>query len=485
MINIQTIENNGKTIENLVEEKKDKWISLSDKIWNIAEIRYDEYRSAELIYKALESEGFTVEKDLAGIPTAFVGSFGSGSPVVAILGEYDALSGLSQKGGVTCAEPIETGGNGHGCGHNLLGTASLAAAVALKDMMIKEGLQGTIRYYGCPAEEGGSGKTFMARSGCFNDVDFALTWHPWTTNTILPGNSLANCQVYYKFKGKSAHAAVQPHLGRSALDAVELMNVGVNYLREHIISDARVHYAITNTGGFSPNVVQAEAEVLYLIRAPKTNQVQEIYKRVCDIARGAALMTGTEVEIVFDKACSNLVPNVTLNAKMAEVLEGIGVPTYSEQEIQFAKELQATLSKEDIMNDIGKFPKEVAEKVKDTPIFDVIYPYSDAIADEPLGGSTDVGDVSWIVPTAQVGTACWVLGTPAHTWQVVTIGSTSIAHKGMLLAGKVLAGTAFEVMQNPELLEKAKLELKERLGDDAYQNPIPLEVLPRVKKNNI
>lgn len=481
MSNVQIMENHIQNIANLVEGKKDKWTSVSDKIWEIAEIRYDEYRSAEVICEALESEGFSVERNLADIPTAFVGSFGSGNPVVAILGEYDALSGLSQKGGVACAEPVEAGGNGHGCGHNLLGTGSLAAAVALKDMMEKEGLQGTVRYYGCPAEEGGSGKTYMARSGCFNDVDFALSWHPWTNNRVLPGNSLANCQVYYKFKGKSAHAAVQPHLGRSALDAVELMNVGVNYLREHIISEARVHYAITNTGGLSPNVVQAEAEVLYLIRAPKTNQVQEIYKRVCDIARGAALMTGTEVEIVFDKACSNLVPNVTLNAKMAEVLKEIGAPTYSEQEIQFAKELQATLSKEDIMNDISKFPKEVSEKIKNTPIFDMIYPYSDSIADEPLGGSTDVGDVSWIVPTAQVGTACWVLGTPAHTWQVVTIGSTSIGHKGMLLAGKVMAGTALEVIKNPELLKKAKEELKDRLGDDAYQNPIPAEVLPRIK----
>ncbi|NWQ41959.1 amidohydrolase [Bacillus sp. EB106-08-02-XG196] len=470
-------------IINLIDEKKDKWISMSNQIWEFAETRFDEFRSADLICRSLESEGFSVQKGLAGIDTAFVGSYGSGSPVVAILGEYDALSGLSQKSGVSVYDPIEPGGNGHGCGHNLLGTGSLAAAVALKDMMEKEGLQGTVKYYGCPAEEGGSGKTYMAREGCFNDVDFALSWHPWTTNTILPGNSLANCQVYFKFKGKSAHAAVQPHLGRSALDAVELMNVGVNYLREHIISEARVHYAITNTGGFSPNVVQAEAEVLYLIRAPKTPQVQEIYERVCNIAKGAALMTGTEVEIVFDKACSNLMGNVTLNAKMAEVFEEVGVPSYTEEEIRFAKQLHASLSEEDKANEISKLPKEIARNLKDKPIFDMVYPYSDDIADAPLGGSTDVGDVSWIVPTAQVGTACWVLGTPAHTWQVVSIGSTSIGHKGMLQAGKVLAGTALEVMKDPELLEKCKQELKERLGNNVYQCPIPKEILPAQNRN--
>lgn len=461
-----------------IEQKKEKFIQVSNQIWEFAETRFQEFRSAELICQTLESEGFSVKKGIAGMPTAFVGSFGSGSPVVAILGEYDALSGLSQKGGESIFDPIEKGGNGHGCGHNLLGTGSLAAAVALKDMMKQEGLQGTVRYYGCPAEEGGSGKTFMARSGCFDDVDFALCWHPWTTNTILPGKSLANYQVYFKFKGKSAHAAVQPHLGRSALDAVELMNVGVNYLREHIIPEARVHYAITNTGGFSPNVVQAEAEVLYLIRAPKTPQVQEIYERVCKIARGAALMTETEVEIVFNKACSNLIPSTTLNAKMAEVMQKIGAPSYNEEEIRFAEKLQATLTDGDRANEINNLPKEVAEYLKDKAISDINNPYKDDLAEKPLNGSTDVGDVSWIVPTAQIGTACWVLGTPAHTWQVVTIGATSIGHKGMLQAGKIMAGTAFDVMKNPELLAKSKRELKERLGDNTYKCPIPEEVLP-------
>ncbi|MGX9134744.1 M20 family metallopeptidase [Rummeliibacillus sp. JY-2-4R] len=462
----------------LIEDKKQKWIDTSKEIWEYAETRFTEHKSAKLLTSVLEEEGFLVERGIAEMPTAFVASFGSGKPVVAILGEYDALSGLSQEGGEITANPIVSGGNGHGCGHNLLGTASLAAAVALKDYMEQEGIIGTVKYFGCPAEEGGSGKTYMARAGVFKDVDFALCWHPWTVNRILPGNSLANIQAFFRFKGKSSHAAVSPHLGRSALDAVELMNVGVNYLREHIIQDARVHYAVTNTGGFSPNVVQENAEVLYLVRAPKNQQVEEIYERVCDIAKGAALMTGTDVEIVFDKACSNVIPNNTLNTKMAEVFNEIGVPVYSEEEMDFARKLQSTLTKEDIQSDLNNLPKEFAGKLKDKSIADIIKPYFDRDIDEKLGGSSDVGDVSWLVPTAQVGTACWVIGTPAHTWQVVSIGATSIGQKGMLQAGKVIAGTALEVMKNPELLAKAKAELEESLDGNRYKCPIPQSIKP-------
>src|SRR5699024_4100684 len=251
----------------------------------------------------LKAEGFQVERDVGGIETAFIATYGDGSPVIGILGEYDALSGMSQQAGVPTKTPIKEGDNGHGCGHNLLGVGSLGAVLAVKQMIDERQLSGTIRYYGCPAEEGGSGKTYMVRAGLFDDVDIALTWHPGTSNSIMCGQSLANYQVYYKFKGKSSHATISPHLRRSALDAVELMNVGVNYLREHIIPEARVHYAVTHTGGHSPNVVQAEAEVLYLMRAPQVDDVEHIYKRINDIAKGAALMTGTEVDIVFDKAC--------------------------------------------------------------------------------------------------------------------------------------------------------------------------------------
>ncbi|MGM0714712.1 M20 family metallopeptidase [Brevibacillus parabrevis] len=464
-----------KRIAEMIESKRDSFIKVSDRIWEFAETRFQEYQSAELLAQTLESEGFQVERGVGGIQTAFIGSFGSGTPVVAILGEFDALSGMSQKKGQAKEEPEVPGANGHGCGHNLLGTASLAAAVAVKQYMEENNLPGTVRYYGCPGEEGGSGKSFMARAGLFDDVDFALCWHPMGYNSIMAVESLANYQVYFKFKGKSAHAAASPHLGRSALDAVELMNVGVNYLREHIITDARVHYAITNSGGLSPNVVQPYAEVLYLVRAPKVDQVQEIYERVCKIAKGAAMMTETEVEIVFDKACSNLVQNRTLEEVMYKNYQELGVPVHDEAELQLAKAMRATLSEQE---------KATAERQSPgTPDPDMVTwlnPYNGGTI--PLNGSTDVGDVSWITPTAQCTTACFINGSTLHSWQWVALGATSMAHKGMLHAGKVMAATAVDMLQNPELLAKAKAELKERLGGKEYVCPIPDGVMPSVKK---
>jgi aminobenzoyl-glutamate utilization protein B len=315
-------------------------------------MRFEEYQSVELLCKILSDEGFSLEKGIGGIPTAFAASFGSGSPVVAILGEYDALAGLSQTNGVAKQEPLVSGQSGHGCGHNLLGAGSLAAVVAVRHYLEANKMPGTIRYYGCPGEEGGSGKTFMAREGVFDGVDIALTWHPMTHNTIFSMSTLANYQVAFKFHGKSSHAGTTPHLGRSALDAVELMNVGVNYLREHIIQEARVHYAVTNSGGASPNVVQAEAEVLYLIRAPKVDQVQGIYERICKIARGAAMMTETECEIVFDKACSNYIPNSVLGKLLLENFKVVGVPRPDESEARFAAEIQSTLTGSERENDL-------------------------------------------------------------------------------------------------------------------------------------
>ena len=459
-------------IHEIIEQKRDVLIEVSNKIWEYAETRFEEFKSAELLCKTLESEGFVVQRGVGGIETAFIGSYGSGKPVVAILGEYDALSGLSQKGGVTRPDPVEVGGNGHGCGHNLLGTGSLAAALALRYYMEENHLPGIVRYYGCPGEEGGSGKTFMAREGLFDDVDFALSWHPGTKNEVWSSSSLANYQVYYKFTGRSSHAAASPHLGRSAQDAVELMNIGVNYLREHIIPEARVHYAVTNTGGISPNVVQAEAEVLYLIRAPKVPQVEEIYQRVCDIAKGAALMTGTQVEIVFDKACSNLIPNNVLETIMHRNFTELGVPVHDEAELQLAKDIRTTLSEADKTSELPELQgRDLANRLE---------PYRST--SNAMPGSTDVGDVSWITPTAQCYTACEALGTPFHTWQVVAQGTTSLAQKGMLHAGKVIAATAVEVMQNPEIIESAKQELQVRLGGQKYVCPIPKHVKPSAIK---
>ncbi|WP_338449452.1 M20 family metallopeptidase [Niallia oryzisoli] len=458
-------------ISEYIEKRRETFIQLSDKIWETPEIYFEEYRSSEYLCHALEGEGFQVERNVAGLQTGFMASFGSGNPVVAILGEFDALPGLSQKKGCTQNDPISAGGHGHGCGHNLLGTGAFAAAVAIKEYMKQTGLKGTVRYYGCPAEENGSGKAYMTRAGLFDDVDFALSWHPETKPVIMNFSSLANYAVRFVFNGKSAHAAAAPHLGRSALDAVELMNIGVNYLREHMIPEARVHYAVTDTGGNSPNVVQAHAEVAYLIRAPKKKQVIELYNRVHDIAEGAALMTGTKVEVVFEGAASDLIPNTTLAETMYKNLSAIGVPAYDEFDQKYAKEIRDSLSPEDRDAALIGFDKSTAEKLKEKHIADVIPPFSKK--EIMLSGSTDVGDVSWVVPTMQCMTACWALGTPFHTWQVVSQGAMPIGHKGMLQAGKVMACTAIDVMENPDILEQAKAEHKERLDGETYFSLIP------------
>lgn len=472
-------------IDQIIDDNKEMFIEISDKLWETPEVKFREYKSKELLCGVLENEGFTITMGIAGLPTAFMASFGTGMPVVAVLGEYDALSGLSQKGGVAKKEPIVEGGNGHGCGHNLLGTGALAAAVAVKRFMEENKLQGTIRYYGCPAEEGGSGKAFMAREGVFYDVDAALTWHPLNYNAVWSTEFLANYQVRYKFHGKSAHAAAAPHLGRSALDAVELMNIGVNYLREHIIPEARVHYAVTNTGGISPNVVQAEADVLYLMRAPQVEQVQEIYERICKIAQGAALMTGTEYEFVFEKACSHYIPNRVLEKLLNKNLQEVSIPELEAEEQVFAKEIKSTLTNSDINSNLhmaqqlmGDDNPEILAALKAAEVPGFILPYKHKSCLMP--GSTDVSDVSWVAPTAQIAAACCVVGTAFHSWQMVAQGNTGIAHKGMLFAGKVLARTAVDIFLSPEFANEAKSELRKTLGERKYICPIPPEVKPLI-----
>lgn len=455
-------------LSQIIEDKREKLIEVSNQIWEYAETGFEEFKSAKLLCQTLAEEGFEVEQGVANIETAFIGSFGSGKPVIAFLGEFDALTGLSQNGGIAQPNPQQIGGNGHGCGHNLLGTGSLAAAIALRDYMQENNITGTVRYYGCPGEEIGGGKTFMAREGIFNDVDIALSWHPGTTNNIMSVATLACYEVYFKFKGKSAHAAASPHLGRSALDAVELMNIGVNYLREHIIPEARVHYAITNTGGSSPNVVQAEAEVLYFVRAPRVSQTDDIYQRICDIARGAALMTGTEVDIDLASALSNVIPNTTLEQVMYDNFVKLGTPSYTDAELHFAEAIRETLSEEEKKMDVQR-----NQKLAGKAIADVIDPF---MSNAFMAGSTDVGDVSWIVPTAQCMTACEPLGTPLHTWQIVATGTTSLAHKGMLHAGKILAATALDILQQPELIEQAQAELVDRRAGEVYTSPLPSDV---------
>ena len=471
-------------IGSLIEAKSKEITELSDQIWDTPETRFQEHKSTKLLSDFLEDNGFSVERGVGGIETAFTATFGQEKPVIGILGEFDALSGLSQKEASDVREALEENGNGHGCGHNLLGTAGISAVVALKQLIEEKKITGSIKYFGCPGEEGGSGKTYMVREGVFNDIDVALTWHPNSYSGVFSFSSLANYQVYFSFEGKASHAANSPHLGRSALDAVELMNVGVNYLREHIISEAKVHYAVTNTGGSSPNVVQSDAEVLYLIRAPHISEVEDIYQRVIKIAEGAALMTETKVTVRFDKACSNYIPNDTLNIVLQDQLEHFGLPNYDDKELSYAQKMAQTITQEEVdaaILDAEKLSNyQLTEEfyTPEYPFFNEVIPY--AKTREVMQGSTDVGDVSWIVPTAQFFTTCFVAGTPLHTWQLVSQGKTSLAHKGLLYAGKVLAASAVEVFGNPELIEKAKEELAKQTKN-AYRNPLPKELQPSIR----
>jgi aminobenzoyl-glutamate utilization protein B len=462
------------TLSDVVDSKSPAFAAVADRIWDHAELRFDEHRSIEEQIALLEAEGFRVTRNLGGIPTAFVAEAGSGGPVLGFLGEFDALAGLSQEAGVAEPKPLKPGATGHGCGHNLLGAGAMLAAVAARDALAEQGLPGTVRYYGCPGEEGGSGKTFMARAGTFADIDAAVSWHPGVVSSVMSSRSLANFQVYFRFHGRASHAAGSPWLGRSALDAVEIMNMGVNYLREHMPLDCRVHYAITNSGGNSPNVVQAEAEVLYLIRGPRVRDAQALFERVKACAEGAATMTGTRMSMEIDKACSDTIPNTALEMRMFENLSAIGAPAFDAADRAFAAAIRRSLNEEDIADSINAVgaPEEVGAQ----PLHEGVLHF-DGHA-RPGNGSTDVGDVSQIVPTVQCWGATWAVGTPFHTWQAVAQGKSPGAHKGMVQAAKAMAATALDIFQDPELLARAKAELKQRTGGRPYACPIPDDVLP-------
>lgn len=454
-----------------IEKKAEQYNDAADRIWEFAETRFEEKKSADLLCGILEREGFQVESGVAGMETAFVATYGSGKPVIAFLGEYDALSSLSQQPCVAEKKALTPGANGHGCGHNALGVASLSAAVALRDCLEQSGMSGTVKYYGCPAEEGGGGKVFMARDRLFDCLDAAITWHPGDLNRVMAASTLANIETYFAFSGISSHAASDPHLGRSALDAVELMDVGVNFLREHVLQDARMHYAVTNSGGASPNVVQPKAEVLYLLRAPTISQVREIYDRVCDIARGAALMTETKLEIAPDGGVANLVPNDTLGRVMQGVMDELGGPVFGEEEHRFASEIKATLSQEQVASSQARFDPDTVERLKSSALAEFVVPYQPSEKASPF--STDVGDVSWNVPTVQLTAATQALGTPGHSWQIVSQGKSGISHTGMLYAGMVMACTGLKLLQDPAICDRAKEELKDRLGGEPYDCLLP------------
>jgi aminobenzoyl-glutamate utilization protein B len=416
---------------------------IAKKIWDFAEVGYMETKSSALLQSELRTAGFTVTAGVAGEPTAFIAEYGSGKPVIAILGEFDALPGLSQD-----ASPLRkallAGGPGHGCGHNLFGTASTAAAIALKQWMQTNNVKGTLRMIGTPAEEGGAGKVYMVRDGVFRDVDAVIAWHPGDDNAASGERSMANISGKFRFHGISAHAAGAPERGRSALDGVETMDVMTNFLREHIPDGSRIHYVITD-GGKAPNVVPDEAEVYYVVRHVDMNIVKDIWERVVNAAKGAALGTGTTYDLQLVGSVYSLLPNETLLRVEQQALERVGGFTYTPQERTFAEQLQKSAQ---------FMPQPLENSAKIKPL----------VIDQPGTGSTDVGDVSWVVPTVQLSAATWVPGTAAHSWQAVAAGGMSIGAKGMMVAAKTMALTGAELFATPATIAAAKAEFERKRG---------------------
>ncbi len=465
-------------IAKAIDERTPLILDVSDKIWEYAELSLKEVKSAELFCSVLTEQGFKVEKGICGIPTAFSASFGEGRPVIGLLAEYDALSGLSQKGGAVTKEELCPGGSGHGCGHNMLGAGALGAAIGVKAYLSETKRRGTVVLYGCPGEEGMASKAFMARDGEWKKLDAALTWHPSDCNEVVTGRSNSCIQILYSFKGTASHAAAAPEKGRSALDAVELLNIGVQFLREHVSDRARIHYAITDAGGVSPNVVQAKAEVLYMIRSDRIKETLELKKRVDKIAEGAALMTETECSVKFLDGMSDTVPNRTLENVLYKCFSETPLPEYSEEERIYAETLMSTFDGKDEIPGIGSdFDDGYREEIRkirkekgDPGINDFLLPHYKG--DAFMNASTDVGDVSWVCPTAQIHAASFPNGSPGHSWQNVSSGYSSLGHKAVLTASKVLSLAAVELILNEDLLKEARKEFEERTAS-GYECPIP------------
>ena len=435
------------------QQFEQQFTSISDQIWKFAEPRYQEFHSSALQADFLEQEGFTVTRNLGGIATAFSASFGSGHPVIGLLGEFDALPRMNQAADVPEKQAERPGAAGHGCGHNLLGTGAMEAACLIRDWLLQTRSEGTVIYFGCPAEEGGAGKAFLTRSGCFHGLDFALAWHPGSKTGLIK-EALANIRVIFDFTGKSAHAAAHPELGRSALDACELMNVGVNYLREHVKSDARMHYAYLNDGGDAPNIVPAAATLLYALRAPESAYVAELYERVGDVAKGAALMTGTKVSYRTVSAYADLLSIPAMEKVMMEAMQEAEKPEYTEEDYAYAAQFAADENSPSIDTDI--LP-----------------------ADQTINlGSTDVGDVSWQVPTGLIGVATEATGCALHTWQIVAQGKSPLAHKGMHYAARILFAAAKKLYESPERCALIQDDYQNVIGHRTYQSMLPDSVKP-------
>ena len=469
----------AQTILQHIGETDEELSYIAKQIWDNPQVALQETYASKLLADKLAAAGFDISWGAGGMPTAFIAEWGSGAPTIGILGEYDALPGLSQA--LSSAKtPLEAGGPGHGCGHNLYGTACLGAALALQNAMTAQGIPGTIRYYGCPAEETLVGKTFMARDGVFDDLDAALTWHPGATNIVWNGSSLAMNSFRVNFHGVAAHAGGSPWLGRSALDGVMLMDAGVNYMREHVPPESRIHSVVTS-GGEAPNVVPAYAQVWYFVRAPKRAQVEDMYSWMQDIAKGAALMSGTRCEIEFLTGCYDMLPNQVMSDLLYEKMAAVSDMRFTEQERQYARELQATFPAGSVQRGFDWTQLSTSDKLDpaalDDPLWEGVFPHSKT---PPLmGGSTEVADVSWITPTAQMTTACWPLGTPGHSWQTTASTGSSIGAKGMLFAAKTMALAALDLLLDADLLARAKAEFSESRGDFRYATPLPPDATPK------
>ena len=462
-----------------INEQDEELCFIAKDIWDHPQIALQETYASKLLADKLADAGFEITWGAGGMPTAFIAEWGSGAPTIGILAEYDALPGLSQE--VSSEKtPIESGGAGHGCGHNLYGTACLGAVLALQDALQANGAGGTIRYYGCPAEETLVGKTYMARDGVFDDLDAALTWHPGGSNIVWNGSSLAMNSFRVNFYGVAAHAGGSPWLGRSALDGVMLMDAGVNYMREHVPPESRIHSVVTS-GGQAPNVVPAFAQVWYFCRAPKRSDVEAMYRWMQDIAKGAALMSGTRCEIDFLTGCYDMLSNQVMSDLLYDKMTAANDLRFTEQERQFARELQATFPDGSVQHGFDWLQLSTSDTLtpadRDNPLHETVWRHS---PNPPtMGGSTEVADVSWITPTAQISTTCWPLGTPGHSWQTTASTGSGIGAKGMIFAAKAMALAGWELLTDADLLAAAKAEFQAARGDADYVTPLPPDATPR------
>ena len=468
---------NGKRIAlQWVQDNEKLLIDVHDKIWNFAEVGLQEFKTAKLLTDILEKNEFSVDRGVAGMPSAFVATFGSGAPVIGIMGELDALPGLSQKP-VPYKEPLSEGAAGHGCGHHGYATAALGGALATKTAMEESNISGTIKYFGCPAEETLVGKVFMVRDGVFDNVDACLGHHPSSMNTVSLRSGNAMNSVKFEFFGVASHAAGSPERGKSALDAVELMNIGVNFMREHVFQESRFHYVIED-GGHEPNVVPPYARSWYYVRATRRELVDEYYDWILKIAEGADLMARTTHNVQFLTGVHNGMPNRVLADLIVANMKEIGTPTYDEEELAFAKELAKSIPSSQKKANLIRLSDLIPDALKlmdvniNTEIFE---PYGEGLKG---GGSSDVADVAWNTPTQQFGTAMFIVGSPGHSWQNVASGGTSIGQKSSVFASKIMAATVIDLLTKPVLLKKAKDELKNRMSGFVYKSPLPPDLKP-------